>query len=275
MTNGTGERRRQERAARVMRWAAPLVVCVVFLAAWEAVVRIREIPPYKLAAPSLIVKTTYAQWPELASAWAVTVKTMLVALAAAVATGVGLAAAFSLSRVVEASLLPYAVILQVTPLVAVAPFIVMWVGLEQVWLTQVVCAWIVAFFPILSNTAMGLRSVDGGLRDLFDLYGATRWQKLWLLLAPSALPYFLAGLKVSANLALVGAVVGEFVIGPEAERPGLASVILAGITRLDTPMMLAALSLVSLTGVATFFGVQLLSRWLLSGWHESAVRSEG
>jgi NitT/TauT family transport system permease protein len=132
----------------------------------------------------------------------------------------------------------------------------------------------VAFFPILSNTAIGLRSVDGGLRDVFDLYGATRWQKLRLLLAPSALPYFLAGLKVSANLALVGAVVGEFVIGPEAERPGLASVILAGITRLDTPMMLAALALVSLTGVVTFFGVQSLSRWLLGGWHESEVRSE-
>jgi NitT/TauT family transport system permease protein len=138
-----------------------------------------------------------------------------------------------------------------------------------------VCAWIVAFFPILSNTAIGLRSVDGGLRDLFDLYGATRWQKLRHLLAPSALPYFLAGLKVSANLALVGAVVAEFVIGPEAERPGLATVILGGIMRLDTTMMLAALGLVSLTGVVTFFGVHLLSGWLLGGWHESALRSEG
>jgi NitT/TauT family transport system permease protein len=274
MNSAKGERRRQGRSAAVLRWGAPLAVCVLLLAAWEATVRIGEIPPYKLAAPSRILQTMYERWPELASAWTVTVKTMLVALAAAVATGVALAAAFSMSRVVEASLLPYAVILQVTPMVAVAPFIVMWVGLERVWLTQVVCAWIVAFFPILSNTAIGLRSVDGGLRDLFDLYGATRWQKLRLLLAPSALPYFLAGLKVSANLALVGAVVGEFVIGPEAERPGLASVILAGITRLDTPMMLAALALVSLTGVATFFGVQLMSGWLLGGWHESAVRSD-
>jgi NitT/TauT family transport system permease protein len=274
MKSATGERRRQIRTAAVLRWGAPVAVCVLVLAAWEAVVRVGEIPSYKLAAPSLIVQTMYARWPELAAAWTVTVKTMLVALVAAVATGVVLAAAFSMSRVLEASLLPYAVVLQVTPLVAVAPFIVMWVGLERVWLTQVVCAWIVAFFPILSNMAIGLRSVDGGLRDMFDLYGATRWQKLRLLLAPSALPYFLAGLKVSANLALVGAVVGEFVIGPEAERPGLASVILAGITRLDTPMMLAALVLVSLTGVVTFFGVELLSRWLLGGWHESSLRSE-
>ena len=275
MSNETGERRRQSRAAGLVRWVAPIAVGVAVLAAWEATVRLREIPEYRLAAPSVIAKTLYFHWPELAAAWAVTVKTMIAALLAAVATGVGLAAAFSLSRVVEASLLPYAVILQVTPLVAVAPFIVMWVGSDRVWQTQVVCAWIVAFFPILSNTAIGLRSVDGGLRDLFDLYGATRRQKLCWLLAPSALPYFLAGLKVSANLALVGAIVAEFVIGVEAERPGLASIIFAGMTRLDTKMMLAALGLVSLTGVATFFGMNLLSSWLLGGWHESAVKGEG
>jgi NitT/TauT family transport system permease protein len=269
-----GDRRRGARLGRLVRWGAPLAVCIALLAAWEAVVRLKGIPEYQLAAPSVIAKTMYASWPELAAAWVTTLKTMIVALLAAVGMGVGLAAVFAMSRVVEASLFPYAVMLQVTPLVAVAPFIVMWIGPKNIWLTQVVCAWIVAFFPILSNTAMGLSSVDGGLRDLFDLYGATRWKKLRLLLAPSALPYFLAGLKVSANLALVGAIVAEFVIGAEAERPGLASIILTAMLRLDTKLMFAALVLISLTGVATFFSVSLVSRWLLGGWHESEVRSE-
>jgi NitT/TauT family transport system permease protein len=138
-----------------------------------------------------------------------------------------------------------------------------------VWLIQIVCAWLVAFFPILSGTAIGLRSADRGLRDLFDLYGATSWQKLRLLLAPSAFPYFLAGLKVSVNLSLVGAVVAEFVIGPQAAQPGIASTIFESQLRSNTPMMFAALALISLTGVAMYVLTELLSRYLLGRWHES------
>ena len=259
------------RGSHRLAWLAPLAVCVLLVGGWEAVVRVKDIPPYQLAAPSLIAKTLVAQWPALGAAWLVTVKTMLVALAAAVVIGVALASLFASSRVIEASFFPYAVILQVTPLVAVAPFIVLWVGLERVWLTQIVCAWIVAFFPILSNTAVGLRSAEPGLRDLFTLYGATPWQKLRLLLAPTALPYFLAGLRISANLALVGAVVAEFVIGPSVDNPGLATTILDSQYRTDTPLMFAALALVSLTGVATYFATHMLSRLLLGGWHASAL----
>lgn len=262
---------RSYRANRLLRWLAPAVVLVLLIAAWEATVRLREIPAYQFAAPSRIATTIWNERPALAAAWLVTLKTMFVALAAAIILGVGLAALFASSRLLEASFFPYAVILQVTPLVAVAPFIVLWIGPERVWLTQVACAWIVAFFPILSNTTLGLHSADRGLGDLFTLYGATRWQRLRLLLAPSALPYFLAGLKVSANLALVGAVVAEFVIGPEAENPGLASVILASQLRSDTPMMFAALTIVSLTGVLTYFAVQLVSRLTLARWHESEL----
>jgi NitT/TauT family transport system permease protein len=268
------ERRRSSRAAGWLGWLAPLVVFVLLLGAWETIVRVKQIPPYQLAPPSLVATTIVARGPALAAAWWVTVKTMIVALAAAVVVGVAMAALFASSRVLEASLYPYAVILQVTPLVAVAPFIVLWVGLERVWLTQVVCAWIVAFFPILSNTTVGLQSADAGLRDLFDLYAATRWQKLRWLLAPTALPYFLAGLRISANLALVGAVVAEFVIGPAVDNPGLASTILESQLRSDTPMMFAALVLVSLTGVATYMVTQLASRALLGGWHASATRRD-
>jgi NitT/TauT family transport system permease protein len=257
-----------------LKWAAPLIVCLALLGLWESVVRIRSIPPYLLASPSLVAKTIVEQAGSLLAAWLVTFKTMTAALAAAVVGGVALAALFASSRVVEASLFPYAVMLQVTPLVAVAPFIVLWVGLDRVWLTQVVCAWIVAFFPILSNTAVGLRSADPGLADLFDLCGANRWQRLRWLLAPSALPYFLAGMKISANLALVGAVVAEFVIGPAVDNPGLASTILESQLRSDTPTMLAALALVSLTGVATFFATSLVSRLALGKWHASALAGE-
>ena len=263
--------KRSPRATRWLRVVAPLLVGSVLLATWEIAVRVLDIPTYKLAAPSAIVETIAAQRHSLTAAWWVTVQTMLAALAAAVVIGVAAAALFASFRVVEASLFPYAVILQVTPLVAVAPFIVLWVGLDRVWLTQVVCAWIVAFFPILSNTTIGLRSSDRGHRDLFQLYGASGWQKLRLLWAPSARPYFLAGLKISANLALVGAIVAEFVIGPEAENPGLATTILASQYRQDTPMMFAALAVVSLTGILTFFAVHLLSYVLLRRWHESAL----
>ncbi len=261
---------RQLRTGRVLRVLAPLAVGAVLLAAWEAIVWAKQIPSYLLAPPSLIAKTLLAEWSTLGAAWAVTLQTMLVALAAAVVIGVTMAAVFASSRALETMLFPYAVMLQVTPLVAVAPFIVLWFN-DRVWLAQVLCAWIVAFFPILSNTSIGLRSADRGQRDLFDLYGATRWQKLRMLLAPSALPYFLAGLKISANLALVGAIVGEFVIGPAAEHPGLATTILASQLRQDTPMMFAALAVVSLTGVAVFFLVHLVSWFLLRRWHESAV----
>jgi NitT/TauT family transport system permease protein len=253
-----------------LRWLAPIAVGVAFFLAWEVAVRVYNIPRFKLPAPSLILHTLKDQASPLAAAWRVTIGTMLLALAAAILLGVAAAALYATSRVLEASLFPYAVILQVTPLVAVAPFIVLWVGLERVWLTQAVCAWIVAFFPILSNTMIGLHSADPGLRDLFQLYGASRWQRLRLLMAPAALPYFLAGLKVSANLALVGAIVAEFVIGPAAERPGLATTILTSQLNQDAPLMFAALAVVSLTGVITYFGVHALSRLLLSRWHESA-----
>jgi NitT/TauT family transport system permease protein len=257
---------------RLLTWLAPAVVLILLLTAWELVVRVKQIPPYQLAPPSLIAKTIFAQRGELAAAWWITLQTMLAALAAAVVTGVALAALFASSRVVEAGLFPLAVVLQVTPLVAVAPFIVLWIGWERAALAQVLCAWIVAFFPILSNTAIGLRGADPGHRDLFELYGATRWQRLRWLLAPTALPYFLAGLRISASLALVGAIVAEFVTGIQVDKPGLATTIFMSQQNADTPLMFAALALVSLTGVATYFATQALSRALLGGWHASAAR---
>jgi NitT/TauT family transport system permease protein len=264
----------QREHGRGLAWLGPIVLCVVLLGAWEAIVRIKHIPAYQLAPPSLVAKTLADRWHELGPAWVITLTTMLAALTAAVVTGVALAALFASSRVIEASLFPYAVVLQVTPLVAVAPFIILWIGYERVQLAQIVCAWIVAFFPILSNTAVGLHSADPGHRDLFALYGASSWQRLRWLLAPTALPYFLAGLRISANLALVGAVVAEFVVGEQMDKPGLASKIFLSQQTSDTPLMFAALALVSLTGVGVYFATHLLSRALLHNWHASAMPAE-
>lgn len=257
--------------SRWVRAATPLVALAVLLVVWEVVVRVREIPPFMLPTPSTVVRTLVERRGELAAAWLATVRTMLAALALAVATGVAAAALFAASRRLEAGLFSLAVVLQVTPLVAVAPFIVLWIGYERTWLAQVVSAWIVAFFPVLSNTLLGLHSVDRGLGDLFTLYGASRWQRLRLLLAPAAMPYFLAGLRISANLALVGAVVAEFVVGVETERPGLASTIFASQQRSDAPMMFAALGLISATGVVVYLATQGLARLALGHWHESQL----
>ncbi|TWT86320.1 putative aliphatic sulfonates transport permease protein SsuC [Pseudobythopirellula maris] len=253
--------RRQSRRRWLFRLIAPLVVAAVVLGAWEAIVRVRDVPTYIAPAPSVVAQTIVAEWPGLSAAWRVTLGTTLAALALAVAMGVVLAVLFSASPLLELSLAPYAVVLQVTPLVAIAPLLLLWI--ERTDLVLLACATIVAFFPILASTTAGLKSADPGLRDLFDLYGASRWQRLRLLLAPSATPYFLAGLKTAVNLSLVGAVVAEFVTGAAGAQSGLASAVFEGQFRLDTPKMFAALGLISLTGVGLYYATHLLGVFLL------------
>ncbi|MEM6329372.1 MAG: ABC transporter permease [Planctomycetota bacterium] len=260
--------RRRSALRRTVPVAAPLLVGLAVLAAWEAAVWYFQTPPYLLPAPSAIGEKIQQNAGRLASAWLVTFGTMAVALAAAVLLGVALAVVFVTSRVVELSLFPYAVVLQVTPLIAIAPLLVIW--LDNPWWVRLVCAWIVAFYPILSGTVVGLRSADAGLRDLFRLYGAGPWQRVRLLLAPSALPYFLAGLRVSVNLALVGAVVAEFVTGTGTDSTGLASLVFEGQETMDVGLTFAALGVISATGVLIYFATHLTSGWLLAGWHDSS-----
>ncbi len=229
---------------------------VAVLLAWEAVVRIARIPPYTLPAPSLVATTLAANAGSLAASWWFTVKITFGALALACVGGVAVASLFALSRPLEAALLPLAVVLQVTPVVAVAPLILIYV--ESTTAALLLCAWIVAFFPILSNTVVGLRAADRGLRDLFQLYRATPWQRLRLLLLPTALPNFAAGLRVSGGLSLIGAVTAEMVAGAAGRETGLASRILEASFRTETPKMFAALALLVATGVGIFG----LSTWI-------------
>lgn len=257
---------------RWVRLGAPLIVGILMLVAWEAVVRWNQIPPYILPGPLLVAETLWRDGPSLLGALWVTLRITAAALLAAVVLGGAIAILFAQSRLLEVSLFPYAVILQVTPIVSIAPLIIIWVN--DTFLSLLVCAWIVAFFPVVANTTLGLNSADRNLVALFRLYGATRWQVLRHLRLPSALPYFLAGVRISGGLALIGAVVAEFVAGTGGTATGLASRILEAGYRLQIPRLFAALLLLSLTGILIFAALSWLSRGLLAHWHESALPSD-
>ncbi|WP_325419393.1 ABC transporter permease [Aquabacterium sp.] len=246
----------------------PTLVLLGLIGGWELLVRMAQIPAYTLPAPSLIVQTLIANFGSLAASWWTTLKITFGALALACAGGGLIAAMFALSPLLERALLPVAVVLQVTPLVAVAPLILIYV--ESTTAALLLCAWIVAFFPMLSNTLTGLRAAEANLRDLFRLYRATPMQRLRLLLLPTALPYFLAGLRISGGLSLIGAVTAEMVAGAAGRDTGLASRILEASFRTETPKMFAALALLVLTGVMIYALFNALSRRLLGRWHASA-----
>jgi NitT/TauT family transport system permease protein len=258
---------------------APLLVGILMLGVWEAGVRISGIPPYLLPGPVLVLQTLITDWGELFPSLLITLQITIVAFIAAVASGLLVAILFTQSKWIERSLFPYAVILQTTPIVAIAPLIIIWVrqavpGEGSTFVSLVICAWIVAFFPILSNTVLGLNSADHNLLNLFQLYRSSRWQTLLYLRLPSALPYILGGLRISGGLALIGAVVAEFVAGTGGTQSGIAYQILISSFNLQIPRMFAALLMTTVLGVAIFAGLTLLSDILLKNWHESAVKQE-
>ena len=256
----------------VGRWAVPALLFLATLWLWDRLVVWNEIPHYIVPKPGLVLATLLADWPVLSRALGVTLGITVMALAVAIAGGVGLAVLFALSRFVKLSLFPYAVVLQVTPIISIAPLIFIYV--DNRFAGLLICAWIVAFFPILSNTTLGLNSIDRNLRDLFRIYGANTRQRLLLLMLPSALPYFLGGLRIAGGLALIGAIVAEYVAGTGGIGTGLAYTILEASYRLNIPRMFAALILIAGTGVFVFGSLALLSHLLLRKWHESAVRAE-
>jgi len=259
-------------AGRLARALAPAALGLAVLAGWGATVRAFALPVYLLPGPLAILATLWTDGPGLLVSLGVTLAITAAALAAAVLLGGLLALVMAQSRLVEAALFPYAVVLQVTPLVAIAPLIIIWT--DSVTLSLVICAFIVAFFPIVANTTLGLNSAARELHDLFRLNGAGRWQTLRLLRAPAALPYFLAGLRISGGLALIGAVVAEFVAGTGGAASGLASRILEAGYRLQTARLFAALALLSAAGIAIYWSLSALSRRLLRHWHESAIEPE-
>jgi NitT/TauT family transport system permease protein len=246
----------------------PVIVLALSFAAWELVVRLAHIPPYVLPAPSLILQTFIADRVLLTQSLMVTLITTLEGFSLAAIGGVGLAVLFNLSRLVEYSFYPFAVILQVTPIVAVAPLLLIYLPQP---LAVLACAWIVAFFPVLANTTLGLNSIDRNLADLFALYGASRGQVLWDLKLPSALPYILGGLRIAGGLSLIGAVVAEIAAGSAGAGSGLAYRIVESGYRLNIPRMFAALALLSIAGIVIFYALAFVNHIALRRWHESAL----
>ena len=269
--NGQAPTRATDRGLRILQIALPIIVAAAGTALWEAVVRIYDIQPYVLPGPMVVLRTLVDDWSVLSESLATTLLTTLEGFIAAAIGGIALALLFNLSRWLEFSLFPYAVILQVTPVIAIAPLLLIYLPQQT---AVIVCAWIVGFFPVLSNTMLGLNSVDRNLAGLFQLYGASRWQTLRFLKLPAALPYILGGLRIAGGLSLIGAVVAEIAAGTAGAGSGLAYRIAESGYRLNIPRMCAALLLLSLAGIVIYALLALVSHLLLRRWHESALGKE-
>jgi NitT/TauT family transport system permease protein len=254
-----------------MKIALPVFVAVVIVGTWKWFVDYFEVPQYLVPSPRAVIETLIKDWGLLGGSLLNTLKITFLAFSSAVVLGVAVAFLFVQSKFIEAAFFPYAVLLQVTPIVAIAPLIIIWV--KDPTASLVICATLVALFPIISNTTLGLRSVNPGLQQLFKMNRATRWQTLTRLRIPSALPYFFGGLRISSGLALIGAVVAEFVAGTGGTGVGLAYQILQSGYQLNIPRMFAALLLITLTGVILFALMVALSKWALA-WHESELSNE-
>ena len=255
----------------VVEYGLPTVALLIPLFLWEFAVWAFAIPPFILPAPSNIIATLFKDWWTLYGSLLVTLRITFEALVSAILGGVALALLFAQSRVIERAFLPYAIILQVTPIVAISPLLLIYLSPNTAVL---VCAFLVAFFPILSNTALGLASADHNLLDLFQLYGASRWQQLLWLRVPAALPYFLGGLRIGGGLALIGAIVAEIAAGTAGQGAGLAFRIVEAGFRLNIPRMFAALALISVAGIIIFLLLTLFSHLLLHRWHDSARKRD-
>jgi NitT/TauT family transport system permease protein len=253
---------------KIVRYVPSAAVVAGLLLAWEAVVRLGHIPPFILPAPSLVLTTLVSDRTTLFASLVVTLETTFTALLVAVVGGLLLAILFSQWKWLERALLPVAVTLQVTPIIAIAPLLLVYLAPQSAVL---VCAFLVAFFPILANAALGLASADRNLVDLFALYGASRWQSLLWLRLPAALPFILGGVRIGGGLALIGAIAGELAAGASGGETGLAFRIIEAGYRLDIPRMFAALALISFAGIAIFVMLSAVSYFLLRRWHESAL----
>ena len=261
----------ESRSLRLVRILLPIAVLAAGIVAWDLVVRLNDIPPYVLPGPSAVFNTLIGDWGVLSQSLLTTLLTTIEGFAAAAFGGIALALLFNQSKWLEYSLFPYAVILQVTPVIAIAPLLLIYLPQAT---AVVACAWIVGFFPVLSNTTLGLNSVDRNLAGLFQLYGASRLQTLRYLKLPAALPFILGGLRIAGGLSLIGAVVAEIAAGTAGAGSGLAYRIAESGYRLNIPRMFAALLLLSAAGIVIYGLLALTSHLLLRRWHESALGKE-
>jgi NitT/TauT family transport system permease protein len=254
---------------RIAEALAPGLFLLGLLIVWEIAVRVGQVPAFILPGPIAIGTTLVHDFPILLPSLIYTVGVTVTAFVLSAILGLLLAMLMASSVWMERMLYPLAVVLQVTPIVAIAPLIIIWV--HDTRFSLLICAWLVAFFPVVANATAGLRSADPNLVSLFRLYGASRWQTMAWLRLPAASPYYLAGLRIAGGLSLIGAVVAEFVAGTGGTRSGLAFVIVESGYRLNMARMFAALFLISLTGILIYALMSRLTRLVLRHWHESAI----
>jgi NitT/TauT family transport system permease protein len=252
------------------RMIPSLIVFMIFAGGWELIGRVSNTPIYIVPKPSDILSAGYGNGSNLFNSISTTILESVLGFVLSVIFGVFIAILLALSKTVEKSVYPYAIVLQTIPIVAVAPIIVIWsgAGLNAI----VIIAFLISFFPILSNTLIGLNSTEKNMKDLFYLYNATRMQTIWRLRVPAALPYILAGLKISCSLSVIGAIVGEYIAGIGGGKGGLGYAITVAASRLQTPYLFACGLAASLVGIVFFLLINALSKRLLSSWHESEMK---
>ena len=259
--------------SQILDRSSPLIAGIIFLLAWEWLIKVYNISKFILPPPSAIIDTLISERADLLVGLQYTATVTISAFVAAVVSGIFFGVLLTQNRRIENTFWPYAVMMQVTPVVAIAPLVIIWVGLDRVWLAMLLLAWMVAFFPMLSNTAIGMKSADHGLRNVFELYGASRWKRFRYLQLPSALPFILAGARISSGLSVIGAVVAEFVAGRGGSR-GLAFMIVESGTMLNIPRMFAALVMLSAFGLSIWYVTSAVQTLLLRRWHESELKQE-
>lgn len=250
----------------------PVLAMILIIAAWEVIISLLEIPHYIVPKPSDIYTVTLENWSSLSAALMTTVIESVIGFIFSVILGIGMALLMASSKILERSLYPYAIILQTIPIVAIAPIIVIWFGSGMNAI--VIIAFTIGFFPMLSNTLIGLNSTDKEMKDLFTLYNASKWQIMWKLRFPAALPYIFAGAKISCTLAIIGAIVGEYIAGVGGSKGGLGFAIISAATRLQTPYLFALGLSAAVLGILFFLLVSYISKLFLSSWHDSEMKSD-
>lgn len=250
----------------------PLLVFIVFVGGWELFCRLSGIAHYILPAPTDIYAATVANFENLMGAVYTTISSAVIGFVMSVILGISGAILLASSKVIEKALYPYVVLLQTIPIIAIAPIIVIWFGAGTNAI--VIIAFLIGFFPMLSNTLVGLNSTDSNLKNLFTLYNASKFQTMWRLRLPAALPYIVAGLKISCTLATIGVIAGEYIAGIGGGRGGLGYAITVAASNIQTAYLFACGLAASVLGIGFFLIINFISKLLLSSWHESEMEQK-
>ncbi len=250
----------------------PILALIIFLSLWQFVPIMLDIKPFILPKPTDVVEAAIDNWHLLWPAMQVTIFESVIGFLLSAVVGIGISILLASSRVLEISLYPYAVILQTIPVVAIAPIVVIWFG--SGFNSIVIISFLIGFFPVVSNTLMGLNSVDKNMGDLFKLYNASKWQTMFKLRIPAAMPFIMSGLKISCTLAIIGSITGEYIAGIGGGKGGLGYAITVAAVQLKTPYLFACAISGALFGIVFYLLVSYLSRLVLKSWHESAMKVE-